>query len=867
MIGQTISHYKILEKLGSGGMGDVYKAEDLKLGRQVALKFLASHLVSDPEVRKRFEREAKAAASLNHPNICTVHEIDEADGKIFLAMELVKGDSLESHIEKGPLALKESLYIARQAAEGLQEAHANGVVHRDIKPGNIIITPDGRAKILDFGLALLTEGSKLTQLDTTVGTVAYMSPEQSQAAEVDHRTDIWALGCILYEMVCGQRPFQASYDQAVVYSIVNEAHEPVTALRAGLPMELEVLIGKCLEKEASNRYQNAVDLLVDLRTLAEKLKSGRSRVLTSAPVSAELAESPSWSRRLPWALFAAALALAALGWVRRPIEVEPQRSVTRFSFTPESLNASPAGINLTISPDGRHIVFVTEDDHLWVRDLDDEEARRVAEVGPRAFPFWSPDSRWIAYPAEGELRKVSLGRGRAIKICELPINRFTAGAWSPYSDEIIFSDGGPSRLYQVSSGGGVPKLLSLGIAGGTNQDPHFLPGLDDSPAVLLTTGGRGEQRLAIGDLTTGESHPLLEGAYPAYDSSGHILYQTSLRSSGIWAVSFSLASLEVTGSPFLVVPDGVKPSLSVDGTLVYADPVRVSEQLVWIDRSGLKIAAIGQPQDDIAMFDLSSDDQRVLVSGLENGNIDIWLHNTDRPIKQRLTVHKATEADPTWSWQGDEFAFTSNRNGNADIYVAAGQGESEPERVTLGPHPEFANAWSRDGKSIIYVLVSLETRRDIWLARRPDSSGVFATEPFLVTEFDEDQPTLSPDDRLIAYESNRSGQPEVYVRRFPTGDAELLVSTDGGRYPRWGRDELFYIEGDQLISARLAEEQQLTVVSTEKLFRHSFELTHSYEVSSDGQRFVVMEALNSPENLNRAIHVVQNWYEEFRDRE
>ena len=279
MIGRTISHYRVTAELGRGGMGIVYKAEDTKLERTVALKFLAPHLLEDEEARKRFHREAKAAAGLSHPNICTVHEIGEEDGQTFLVMEFIEGEGLDNKIDRGPLALKEALGFARQVADGLAAAHAKGVVHRDIKPGNLLVTPQGCVKILDFGLALLTEGSRLTKLDTTVGTVAYMSPEQAQGMEVDYRTDIWALGCVTYEMVRGQRPFQGVYDQALVYEIVNQEPEPLTGVRTGVPMELDWMIGKCLAKDREDRYNHAEDMMLDLRTLAEKLKSGGSTIL------------------------------------------------------------------------------------------------------------------------------------------------------------------------------------------------------------------------------------------------------------------------------------------------------------------------------------------------------------------------------------------------------------------------------------------------------------------------------------------------------------------------------------------------------------------------------------------------------------
>ena len=368
MTGQTISHYRVTGKLGEGGMGVVYKAEDTKLERTVALKFLAAHLLKDEEARKRFHREAKAAASLHHANVCPVYEIAEVEGRTFISMAFIEGESLDKRIEQGPLKIAEALDIAQQIANGLGAAHEKKIVHRDIKPGNVIVDGKGHVTVMDFGLALLTEGSKLTQLDTTVGTVAYMSPEQAQGVEVDHRTDIWALGCVLYEMVCGQRPFQGVYDKALLYEIVHEEYEPVTSVRAGVPMELEWIVGKCLAKDREDRYGRAEDMMLDLRTLAEKLKSGGSTVLrTTAGLGDAVgtgtlagpsprsddgqAESlsppresgvepaptgvgaPGWKTRLPWALFAVTgIALLAVSFVNFG-ETLPEAPVRRFAFT------------------------------------------------------------------------------------------------------------------------------------------------------------------------------------------------------------------------------------------------------------------------------------------------------------------------------------------------------------------------------------------------------------------------------------------------------------------------------------------------------------------------------------------------------
>ncbi len=422
----------------------------------------------DEEARKRFHREAQAAAALSHPNVTTIYEIDEADGQTFLALEYVEGETLEQRIEKGPLQLKEALDSARQIADGLQEAHA-GVVHRDVKPGNIIVTPDGRVKILDFGLALLTEGSKLTQLDTTVGTVAYMSPEQAQGAKVDHRTDIWSLGCVIYEMLRGERPFPGVHDQALLYEICNQDPEPLTAVRAGVPMEFELLVAKCLAKEAEDRYQSASELVVDLRTLAEKMKSGRSTIVKTAAAGQPKAEGtrqvaplaadeaglddrvPTRKLRLMSLLAAGfAIAFAALSFLyftQAPPET-PTLPVRRFSFTPESLYPLYSPPRAVISPNGRHIVYVSGDEPtaLWMREIDREQPRK--QEGPDGAlyaPFWSPDSRFIGFVVGDQLKKIAVEGGPAVTICTLPGGPYDGGDWSHDGETIVFSAGGPLR--------------------------------------------------------------------------------------------------------------------------------------------------------------------------------------------------------------------------------------------------------------------------------------------------------------------------------------------------------------------------------------------------------------------------------------
>ncbi len=397
MVGQSISHYKLVSQLGEGGMGVVYKAEDTKLNRQVALKFLAQHLLDDEEAKERFLREAQAAAALHHPNICPVHEIDEVDGKTFISMAFLKGETLEDRIAQGPLSLKDALEIARQAADGLEAAHEEGIVHRDIKPANIIVDAKGHATIMDFGLARLTEASRLTKVDTAMGTVAYMSPEQGQGMEVDSRSDLWSLGCVLYEMVSGQRPFQGQYDQALLYEICHEEPAALTGLRTGVPVELEFVVGKCLSKDRDDRYQTAKEIVVDLRTLAEKLKSGRSTILRTTPMTGAVpatmtaAQTVNPAEALPpdvvpvrrsrqrmeravaAVLAVAFLSVTAVHFNQAPPEAPPA-TVTRFSFAPEGLSGA------RISPDGKYILYAAgggSESSLWLRSLSEESAREL----------------------------------------------------------------------------------------------------------------------------------------------------------------------------------------------------------------------------------------------------------------------------------------------------------------------------------------------------------------------------------------------------------------------------------------------------------------------------------------------------------
>ncbi len=647
-LNRTISHYRITEKLGAGGMGVVYKAEDTKLERAVALKFLAPHLVADENVRRRFHREAKAAASLTHPNIAVIHEIDEADGHSFIAMEFVEGLTLTDKIAERPLKLSEALDIAQQAAQGLQAAHDRGIVHRDIKSANLMLTPRGQVKIMDFGLAQLAEQSKLTATTAILGTPSYMSPEQALGEKTDRRTDLWSLGVVLYEMVAGRQPFEGERQEAVLYGITNEEHEPVTAQRAGLPMELEWLITKTLAKNREERYQNAEDLLVDLQTLRRKVDSGTSKMGASRQMTEVAAvHSEQQKRRSRLVLAATAVAGLLLGIMATQLIFgpgdAPEAQVRKWPITlPEQPKKDYA--SMAISPDGRHIIWpVGDPPKLLIRDIDQEVPREIPGSEGAQFPFWSPDSQSIGFGTASELSRIPIQGGVARRICNLPGEYFMGGTWSPDGSTIVFSStsSGPyyGRLFEVTAQGGSPELLLPDRERDRTFDmlPHFLTAGPGARLLAFTRGawppGPGFE-IVVRNLDTTEEQVLGPGFGPVYSATGHLLFMTNGKQGGLWARPFSTDTLQAQGQKFELARDGASPSIAADGTLVYSDFFLTSrKQLVLRDREGSKLREIGKPQDFITQPDLSPNGRRVAVSGEEKGNIDIWIHEVDRPLK------------------------------------------------------------------------------------------------------------------------------------------------------------------------------------------------------------------------------------------
>ena len=901
MIGRTIAQYKILAKAGEGGMGVVYKAEDERLGRAVALKFLPAQAQATEEERARFLREARAAAALDHPNICTIYEIGEADGRIFLAMAFLEGRTLDRRIAEGPLSLKEALDIARQAAEGLQAAHKRGVVHRDIKSSNLMLTGDNPAKpqvkLLDFGLAQLAGQSKLTQTHGVLGTVAYMSPEQTQGETVDPRTDVWSLGVTLYEMLAGEPPFKGHYDQATVYSILNEEPEPLTGLRSRLPVELDWIIDKCLAKAPAERYQSMGELIVDLTTLDKKLDSQRLSMHRSRPGSGGQATpaaregsadkpaataGPSW-RRLSYALGALAAALLAALLAVIVMDETPGAPAARpvrnleIALPPQLPQRTPQLRSLAIAPDGSRLSFTVggeEAGRIWIRDLSQPAAYVLDGTEGAEEVFWSPDSAWVGFTAGRTLKKIPAAGGLPQTLAELPQALLGGASWTPDGESILFGAGPPYRVMEVSARGGEPKVLLEG-AGGRRGVP--------TGARLLPAGGRrlllydarnaAGSQIAVRDLAEPEATIVAEGEEPFFapagDGAGYILYRGGPMLSDIWALPYSVADNKPTGDAFPVAAGGGRPSASLDGVLVYAADVRSGPlQMTWLDRQGQPAGKIGRAQPQLRSPVVSPDGALVAAVSVEGGETDLWLHDAARNTARRVTSSPETELLPRWSSSGDTLFFSVAEEAGPAFYrvdVAAG-GAPERVPVTQGAIPLDG---SRDGRRLL-------------VRRRGPGGGLALLERNAAGEHElkpldaigggflggvapgfGGESRLSPDGGYLAYESREEDRSQIMLRSLDGDDRRWLISPDGGERPRWRADgrELYFVRGEALMAVAIAPGGEPPMAPPALLFESPSlgggPRSSGYDPAPDGNRFAVAELPERP--APPLIKVILGW--------
>jgi len=871
MIGKSILHYTITEKLGEGGMGVVYKAEDTKLERTVALKFLSQSLMGGKEENERFKREAKAAAALNHPNIAHVYAVDEVDGQAFIAMEYVEGKSIEEIVgatgpaAAGPLPLDDAINYAIQIAAGLQAAHEKGVVHRDIKSANIMVTDKGVVKIMDFGLAKLANRSKMTVQGTTLGTAAYMSPEQAQGESVDHRSDIWSLGVVLYEMVSGQMPFKGDYEQAVIYSILHEEPEPLTALRSGLPIALDGIIAKAMAKDPNTRYQHVDELPADLKALAGP-GSSLSRI-----ASASVIVPPAETKKLvkfPWmmaSLFLVCAAVFATLYFLRP----PARENTmRFVIPPENEFSNYSSV--VVSPDGRSLVIGSEfksQNLLWLRPLNALEASPLAGTEDGEYPFWSPDSRYIAFFAGGKLKKVAAGGGPSQVLCDAPST--FGGSWSK-SNIIIFSAEINQGLMKVSAFGGVPEIMKSQAASGSRFSirwPIFMPD-GNHFLYFLRSFDEGNSSIMAGSLNSPEVRKVMESNNSViYSKAGYLLF---VQESTVMAQPFDADKIKLGAQP-VSVAQGVGTrinlnladfSVSDNGILVYGAGRITKRRLLWFDRAGKEISAIG-PKADYFDVVLSPGNDKVAVQrNSGSNNADIWILDLLNNIPTRFTINSFIEDDPVWSPDGKTLIFSSPRNGFRDIYVKPSDGSREEKPLLISPTIKIPTSWSIDGKYLLFT-----DDRDLKIL---PLEGEEKPLPYLVSKFEEQYAYFSPNGKWVAYTSNESRQWEVFVQAFPKSGGKWQISQNGGAQPKWARSgkELFYIAPDNtLMSVNVQTDGPFTAGVPKPVFKtrvDNYQNPNRYDVSADGKRFLI----NVPDKQSASspVIVVVNWDAELQIR-
>ncbi len=882
MIGQTISHYKILVKLGEGGMGVVYKAQDTKLNRSVALKFLPQHMSASEQDKARFIQEAQAAAALNHPNICTIYGIEERDGQIFIAMEFVEGQTLRDRELNIPL--KQSIEIGIQLADGLAAAHEKGIVHRDIKPENIMLQKDGRVRIMDFGLAKLKSASRLTKAGSTVGTTGYMSPEQVQGMESDHRSDIFSLGVILYELFSGQSPFKGVHETAINYEIVNVDPEPISSIKPDLAPQLDLLVLECLEKDANERAQSARQIAIDLNRF--KRESSRSRVSRTMVASRimrtdteQTAESYRQSRpyaRFAWPAVAAILVLVAavLAWGPWRNTTSPARPVMRFSIELPAMTPlfwSQAQSGIAVSSDGRYLVYTAQipnTSQLFLHRMDQFTSQPIPGTNDSAEPAFSPDGQWIAYNfAQEKLVKVSIFGGAPEAVC--PTNGQTRGIWWSADNSIYFGHIS-SGIYHVSAKGGNPEAAtSLDSAAGeiSHRFPQVLPG---GKTILFTIKTNNitsfdEALIAAQRLDTGERKVLVRGGtYGRYVPTGHLIY---VRGNTIFAVPFDSERLEVTGPPVPVEEGGwMNPGsgqanlgFSNNGVLVVAPSGPLSFgrfALSWMDRQGHARPLLDTLR---AYFSakLSPDGQK-LATDINAANDDIWVYHVSRGTLARLTFAGGNNNYPIWSPDGKYVVYTAEKGKHPNIFRKPWDGTGAEERLTNNANSQIAAGFSPDGKALSY-----EQNGDIWIL---PLEGDRKPWPIVHSPANEHSGLFSPDGRWMAYSSDGSGKNEVYVTAFPKREGNWQISNGGGVVPIWSRNgkELFFTNGSSLMVVEVTAGSTFDFSVPRKLFDIP-PSTDVWDIAPDGQRFLV-RVLQSPQVTLPRLEVVTEWFEEVKEK-
>ena len=870
MIGQTISHYRILEKIGEGGMGEVYRAEDTTLKREVAIKVLPERFTKDTERLARFQREAQLLASLNHPNIAAIYGLERADGVRFLVLELVEGETLAERLSKGPLPVEEALEICRQIAEGLEAAHESGVIHRDLKPANVNVTPEGKVKILDFGLAKALEGEipaanisqsptrtgEMTSAGVILGTAAYMSPEQTRGKPVDKRTDIWAFSCVLLECLTGEQEFGGETISDCIAKVLQK--EPDwEALPEKTPWRIQDLLRRCLQKDPYDRLRHIGDAGIEIR-------EALSEPFVVAPLGVEVSlPRSSWRQVVPWIFVGVIAAFAGIVVGRYLNDGRQELDVTRFRITP------PMGLSLmsppTISPDGRKIVFAggSQEPSVWLHNLNLGDAKRL-NISTFSRIFWSPDSRFIGYFDEQKLKKLDASGDEA----PLALADGPAGGGGSWNDEgvIVFahSDG---RIHRVSAVGGESKPVTELDSSGpeSHRFPRFLP--DNRHFLYWAYTGQEMSGLYVGSLDSEEAKLVLSANYwgasgAAYAAPGYLLFRE--RDGSLMAQAFDLRELTVTDQAFPVAESVGTFSVSKNGVLLYLRAGQRNANLVWFDRRGRKLGELGKT-GEYANPALSPDETRLAVDlvNTQTGTRDIWLFDLTSGSSSRLPFDPAEDVNPVWSPDGGRIIFGSYRKGSPDLYQRMSNGLGEAEPILLSDERTHPEDWSSDGQFLLYNASSAGKLSDV---RALTLSGDREAFTVLSSQFREEQAQISPSRRWIAYTSNESGSFQVYVQGFPNPREKVRISTAGGIQPRWRSDgkELFYLDGDELMAVEVeSQSSPFRAGVPTSIFKApfaSFFYRNCYVVASNGERFLMgIRAETGGETI-----VVLNWFEELK---
>jgi len=876
--GTKLGRYEIRSVIGVGGMGEVYRASDPKIGRDVAIKVLPADFAADKDRVARFEQEAQAAGALNHPNILAIYDVDKEDGVLYVVSELLEGEELRERLDEGAIPLRKVTEYAQQIVSGLSAAHEKGIVHRDLKPENLFVTNDERVKILDFGLAKLRErdtnihGSEdatrkaMTDPGVVMGTVGYMSPEQVRGTPVDHRSDIFSFGLILYEMLTGRRAFQEESLAETMSAIVKEEPPEMTESNPNISPSLERIVRRCLEKKPDRRFQSTADLGFALESLSAPTSSSGATMTTAVnSIGSETERSP-WLNRIPWAaalLFLIVSVVAITMYLRRPV---PDERLVSF-VVPHPESGTNFGAPL-ISPDGRTIAFIMTGDgkpYLYIRELGSLAEQRLNGTDDAGGgPFWSPDSRTIAFFAHNKLKKIDIGGGPVQVICDAP--KGYTGAWSR-DGVIIF--GGERGTRRVSAAGGeVSELLPLDES--RKETIHIWPRfLSDGRHFIYRSHNSSPTdppEIFVASIDGKERKSLFKNSSDVYYiEPGYLLFA---RDTTVMAQPFDASSLQFTGDPVAVIENvGFNPtygysmfSVSDNGTLVYKPGGGTVNQLRWFDRQGKEIAKVGPP-GEYADVVLSPDGKKAAAERIDSGNRDIWMIDLERGLPTRFTFGALREDDPTWSPDGTYLVFSSNGYGDKQsIYRKLANGAGNDELLSDAVSVQTSGMdWSPDGKNILFASIGEKSGADIWILPMASEAKPY---PLLQSEFNERQGHFSPDGRYFAYVSNESGRDEIYIQSFPVGTGKWRVSTNGGLQPHWRRDgkELYYEATDKkLMAVPVKRDGNVEIGAATALFQTEIAVgsPNRYDVAADGQRFLINSPLQSGQES--PFNVILNW--------